>query len=645
MQESPKNIIELKEKLVETVDFSIALSEKLENLPAKPGVYLFKDRNNRIIYIGKAKSLRNRVRSYFQNGRVEGAKLARLVANIHDLEFIVTDSEIEALILEANLVKEYKPRYNVNLKDDKSFPYIRVTNEPFPRIFPTRKIVRDGSRYFGPYTDVGSMKDLLKTVKRIFPIRSCNLNLTQKTIEAKKFKVCLDYHIKKCLGPCEGLISQEEYARIVQDVVNFINGRDRQVVRELKARMEAYAANQQYEMAAHIRDQIGFIEAFQYKQKVVTDDLMDRDILTAAVEDEDACGVVFKVRDGKVIGRQHFYLSGVEEENLSSIITSFLKQYYLKADFIPEEIYLPCPVEDSEFIEQWLQERRPGRVKLIVPKIGEKAKLVEMCNRNAKLLLMELKLQKMKAKDYIPHSVQALQRDLRLKHPPRRIEAFDISNIMGTDAVASMVTFVDGQPRKSDYRRFKIRTKSTPDDFAMMAEVIQRRYSRLQKENQEFPDLILVDGGKGQLSAALQVLNQLGIQEQPIVALAKRLDEVFVPGVSEAQNIPKTSSGLKLLQRIRDESHRFALDYHQRLRKKRTIQSALDLIPGIGKVRRKALIKHFGSVKRVKEASVEELSQVEGINPALAKTIWQFFHTEDKMPSCPTAKITNESES
>ncbi len=602
------------------------LQEKLNALPQKPGVYLFKDSRGKIIYIGKAKSLRNRVRSYFQAGRIEGPKLQRLVSRIADVEIIVTDSEMEALILEMNLVKEYKPRYNVNLKDDKSFPYIRVTNEPYPRIFPTRKIVRDGSRYFGPYTDVAQMRALLKTIGRIFPIRSCNYDINEETIRKGKYKVCLDYHIKKCDGPCEGLISEQEYQQIVNQVVNFINGRDQLVVQELTEKMKDLAARRKFEEAARIRDRIKFIENFQYKQKVVTDDFKDRDVVAVALEDEDACGVIFKIREGKIIGRQHYYLNGVFKDAFDEVVASFVKQYYLKADFIPKEIYLPAEIPEQDQVETWLSERAGGPVKIIVPKQGERAKLVAMCGKNAQLLLKELQLQKARAKDRPPHSVQALQRDLHLKHPPRRIEAFDISNIQGTDPVASMVCFVDGVAKKSDYRRFKIRSKQTPDDFAMMREAIARRYGGSLAEKLPLPDLILVDGGKGQLSAALQALKDVGKADIPVVALAKRLDEVFVPGQSEPQNIPRTSSGLKLLQRLRDESHRFANTFHRELRKKRTAVSELENIPGIGPARRRALLKYYGSVQAIREASVDDLLLVDGINEELARAIWDYFH-------------------
>ena len=604
-----------------------SLQEKLEQLPRSPGVYLFKDKKQKIIYVGKASVLRNRVRSYFQSSRNLDPKTRRLVTRVHDLETIITDSEMEALILEANLIKEYRPRYNVNLKDDKSFPYIRVTNEPFPRIFPTRKIVKDGSRYFGPYTDVKKMRDLLKVAKRIFPIRSCNLDLNEKNIVAGKFKVCLDYHINRCPGPCEGLISTKDYAEIVQHVINFINGRDRIVLQNLQVKMERFAENLEFEKAAQVRDQIQNLKRFQYRQKMVTPEDIDRDLFAIYSEENDACAVVFKIREGRIIGRHHHFLTGVEGEPLEKILTHLLIRYYQHADFIPGEIYIPHKISDGNHIEQWLRERSEETVKLIVPIRGEKAKLLEMAQHNAKLLLQELKLQKMKEKDFVPHVLQALQRDLHLPRLPKKIEAFDISNISGTDPVASLVTFINGQAAKSEYRRFKIRGKSTPDDFAMMAEVIERRYSRLLRERKDLPDLILVDGGKGQLSAAVNVLKKLDLANQPIIALAKRLDEVYLPGDPDPQNIPKTSSALRLLQRIRDESHRFAVEFHRNLRRKRAKYSELDEIPGVGEKRKRQLIRHFGSLKNLKTASVADIKKVEGIPEPLAEKIWRFFRS------------------
>jgi excinuclease ABC subunit C len=606
--------------------------EKLDLLSKKPGVYLFRNKQGELIYVGKAKVLRSRVRSYFQEGRPRDAKTARLVSQIADLETIITDSEVEALILESNLVKEYKPRYNINLKDDKTFPYIRVTKEAFPRIFPTRKLIRDGSRYFGPYTDATAMRELLKTVKQLFPLRSCNLALTEETIQQGKFRVCLNYHIKKCHGPCEGHISREEYQRTIDFIVAFIEGKSTAVVEAMTREMHTAAAERKFEVAARLRDQVQAVQSFHQRQKVLDPTLRDRDIIAIAAEEGDACCVVFQVREGKIIGRHHFFLSGIADENLSSVTAAFVKQYYITREYVPSEILLPAALGDEAVpIRTWLSDKRRAAVELIFPQRGEKAQLLKMCDRNARLLLQEMLLQREKSQDdYTPPSLKALQRELALEKLPLRIEAFDISNIQGTDPVASMVCFVNGKSHRSDYRHFRIRSKSTPDDFAMMREAVSRRYSRLQKEEQAFPDLILIDGGKGQLNAALDALHSLGIVNQPVIALAKRLDEVFVPGETESRYIRRDSPGLRLLQRVRDEAHRFAITFHRSLRKRRTLVSELETIPGVGKVRRNALLKTFKSVKKIREAGIEELGTVAGIPEKLAETIWRFYHqTED----------------
>ncbi len=602
--------------------------QKLEQLPRKPGVYLYKDKTGTVIYVGKAKILRNRVRSYFNKGRTEGIKTFRLISRIDDLETIVTDSEMEALILEMNLIKEYKPRYNVSLKDDKSFPYIRITKEEFPRIFPTRKIIKDGSRYFGPYTDVRQMRGLLKHINKIFSIRSCRFPINAATVAAKKHKVCLDSHIKKCDGPCEGLVSQTEYAKMIDQVVNFINGRDKLVVRALMENMRFLAQKQRFEDAARIRDRIKFIENFQVRQKVITDDFKDRDVIAVTVEDESACGMIFKIREGKIIGRNHFFLDGVMQDAYAEVVSAFVKQYYLKADFVPREIFLPVAIAGQEQVQQWLCEIAGHNVHLLTPQKGEKAKLVTMGNKNAKLLLQEMLLRKERFKNKAPHAVEALKRDLFLDKLPRRIEAFDISNIQGTDPVASMVCFVDGVAKKSDYRKFKIRSGNTPDDFRMMKEAITRRYSGSLSKSMPWPDLILIDGGKGQLNAAVAALKEIGKEDMAIISLAKRLDEVFMPGETESYYLPRTSSALKLVQKLRDESHRFAITFHRSLRRKRTATSELEKVEGIGPAKRKALIKFFGSVDAIRQASVDDLTLVDGMNRELSLRVWDYFNIE-----------------
>ncbi len=607
--------------------FSQSIRDKLNLLSKKPGVYLFRNKSGELIYVGKAKVLRNRVRSYFQAGRPRDAKTARLVSQIADLETIITDSEVEALILESNLVKEYKPRYNINLKDDKSFPYIRVTNEPFPRIFPTRKLIRDGSRYFGPYTDATSMRDLLKTVKQLFPLRSCNLPLTEESIQQHKYRVCLNYHIKKCHGPCEAHISREEYQKTIDFIVAFIEGKSNAVVEAMTREMTTAAANRRFEEAARLRDQLQAVQAFHQRQKVLDPNLRDRDIIAIATAEGDACCVVFQVREGKIIGRHHFFLANIDDDQPTAVTAAFVKQYYLSRGYIPAEILLPAGLgEESAAIRAWLTDKRGAAVELSVPQRGEKAQVLKMCDRNARLLLQDMQLQREQSQDYTAGSVKALQRDLAMEKLPLRIEAFDISNIQGTDPVASMVCFVNGKAHRSDYRHFRIRSKSTPDDFAMMQEAVSRRYRRLLDEQKPLPDLILIDGGKGQLNAALAALESLGITSQAIVALAKRLDEVFAPGESESRNIRRDSAGLRLLQRVRDEAHRFAITFHRSLRKRRTLVSELEAIPGVGKARRDALLKAFKSVKKIREAEANELQTLAGIPARLAQTIWSHYH-------------------
>lgn len=597
------------------------IEKKLKSVPRKPGVYLLKDGTGSILYVGKAKALRDRLRSHFKPGRDEEPKHRLMMRRVRDFEFIVTDSEVEALILEANFVKEHRPRYNINLKDDKSYPYIRVTDEVFPRVFVTRKIIRDGSRYFGPYTDVGSMRQLIAAIRRIFPVRSCRFQISEETIRAKKHRVCLNYHIGRCRGPCEGLVSREEYLWDVEQVVSFIQGKKDRLVETLTRRMAHLAGERQYEEAARLRDEIRSIDTFHERQKVVDDVKADRDLIAVAAEGEDACCVTFDVRDGKITNRHHFYLDGVEDESERDIISSFVKQYYIRKEFIPAEVFLAADVNEIEELEAWLSGKRGGRVRIFVPRRGKKAGLMDMVTRNARLLLEELKIQKTRSEEWIAPSLRALAEDLRLPNPPKRIEAFDVSNIAGQDAAASMVVFENAKPKKSEYRKFRIKTVQGIDDYQMMAEAVRRRLTRLLREEKPLPDLILVDGGKGQLSTAVSVLASLNLTGLPVIGLAKRLEEVFLPGIMEPQNIAKSSASLRLLQRIRDEAHRFAVAYHRSLRKKRTIASELDRIDGIGELRRKALLQAFGSLDGVKKATVEEIAGVKGMNRKVAERV------------------------
>jgi len=601
----------------------LSLGEKLDSLPAKPGVYQFKNPDAKVIYVGKAQNLRNRVRQYFQKSRALDPKLDALVSKIADVELIVTDSEVEALILEANLIKKLKPRYNVLLKDDKSFPYIVITHEPFPRVFVTRKIIRDGSRYFGPYTDVKTMRFALKTVRDIFMIRSCNYDLTAESIARGRFKICLDYHIRKCEGPCEAKVSAEHYNSMIDKVAKVLRGKTDDAVASLQSEMNQLSEDLRFEEAAKTRDRLRALSVYNEKQKVVEMKEVDRDIIALALKEDDACGVVFKVRDGKVLGSHHYYLSNVEGKTEGVALESLLERYYLDNEDIPGEISLSSDVNSVDVIQTWLAGRRKAPVNVDVPKAGDKLRLVGMVKKNAEFLLEELQLQKMKRGDFIPHSVQSLQRDLRLSAPPRRIECFDISNIQGSDTVASMVVYVDAKPKKSEYRKFKIRSVEGPDDFASMREVVERRYSRLIEEGGTSPDLIVVDGGKGQLSSAVAVLQGLNYSGIPIIGLAKRLEEVFLPGQSDPLLIPRTSSSLKLLQQIRDEAHRFAITYHRTLRSKRILKTELDLIKGVGKKRATELLESFGSVQGVKFATEEQIAEIVG--PKLASEIKEYF--------------------
>lgn len=612
---------------MEEIKINTELSTKLENLPSTPGVYQFKDDKGKLLYVGKAKILKNRVRQYFQS-RPQTGRLATMISKIRDVEIITTDNEVEALILELNLINELKPRYNVNFKDDKSYPYIVITNEPFPRVFPTRKKRSDGSRYFGPYTDVKNMRFALKSIRDIFMIRSCSLNLTQETISKGKFKVCLDYHIKKCEGPCEGLVSQEDYNIMIDEVAKLLNGKTSSLLKEMQQRMNFYASEMLFEKAAKLRDKINAVDVYSSKQKMVDDEIIDKDIFAFDRQDNDGCGMVLKIRDGKVIGKTHFYMNNMLEKSDEEIMKNLLMEYYSKTDFIPDEIFLLNETEDDTAVREWLEKKKGSKVDMVIPKIGEKYKLVFMVKKNARLMLDELILTKMK-RDFTPPSVDALKRDLKLTKLPRRIECYDISHMQGTDTVASMVVFLDGKPKKSDYRKFKIQSVSNetgqPDDFLSMREVIHRRFKRYaeskeetkeesKKQDESFssvPDLVIIDGGKGQLSSAVQVLDDLGIKNINIIGLAKRLEEVFLPGDSDPQTIPKTSSGLKLLQRVRDEAHRFAVTFHKSLRDKRTLSSELTSIPGVGEKLAKKLLSQFGSVEMLKEKINSDFETIE----------------------------------
>jgi len=599
-----------------------SLENKLKNLPVKPGVYQFLNDKGKVLYVGKARNLKNRVRSYFHS-KPDNAKTEALRKKIRDLELVVTDTEVEALVLESNLIKELKPRYNVDLKDDKSFPFIKVTSEPYPRVYSTRRVIKDGSKYFGPYTSAKSMKAALRMVNEIFRIRSCKYDINDESIANKKYKLCLDYHIKKCDGPCEGFVSQKEYNEMVDEVVKVIRGKTDELIKELEVKMNSASEKMDYEKAAEIRDKLDRLKAISSKQKIVSNDFEDRDVISIAYEDKDSACSIFNIRNGKLVGKKQLKLGLKGGEKPGEIYNSAIKFYYGEHTEIPREILLETEPSDLEVLEEWLNLRAEKRVKFIVPKRGELKSLVKMCGVNATHQLKEIQLQKMKKEGNVPYALSALQRDLRLKKLPRRIECFDNSNIQGADAVAGMVVFVDGKPKKSEYKKFIIKEVEGPDDFASMREVINRRYTRVLENGDSLPDLIIVDGGKGQLSSSVDVLNNLGIKQYNIIGLAKRLEEVFFLGKHEPESIPKTSSGLKLLQKIRDEAHRFAITFHRSRRSKRTIKTELTDIKGIGAATAQKLLKVLGSVEAIKRSDHQELEEVVGTQKA--KLIKNYF--------------------
>lgn len=614
--------------LSDNIEINPELSEelwnKLASLPTKPGVYLHKDKTGKIIYVGKAKNLRNRVRSYFQQGRIVDAKTKAMIGHIFTFDYIVVDSEDEAFILEDNLIKQNKPKYNIMLRDDKTFPYIKITNEEFPKVFSTRKKYKDGAKYFGPYTDVYSMKMLIRLIRSLFYIRTCNLKLTEDSISKNKFRVCLDYHIHKCEGPCVGFVSKEQYNENIKKAFQILNGKTKELEQMLEEQMLAYSEDMKFEEAGIIKDKLLKLKDFSSRQKIVSNDLKDRDIFGISRLDDYLCSVIFTVREGKIIGRKDFIVKNTLNSSVSELIQKTVENWYLNTDFLPREIFLPEEPEDLEYISDWLAKRFGKTVSILIPQLGDKRKLVEMANSNAELILRDYVTAMENREKVIPQMVQALQRDLHLTKPPLRIECFDNSHIQGTDLVSSMVVFENGKPKKSDYRKFKNETVQTNDDFATMKEVVTRRYKRVLAENTPLPDLIVIDGGKGQLSAAVEVLHELQIENKvKIIGLAKRLEEVFFPGKSEAILLPKASSSLRLLQLIRDEAHRFAITFHRKLRDKRTLQTQLTEIEGIGEKKSEKLLKHFGSVKKIKEASQEQIAEL--LNAKDAEKIISFF--------------------
>ncbi|MCK8824080.1 excinuclease ABC subunit UvrC [Fuchsiella alkaliacetigena] len=599
------------------------LKRELANLPTEPGVYLMKNKAGQVIYVGKAKSLRKRVRSYFQKSRQHSFKTKALVKRIADFDYLVTDSEVEALILEANLIKKHNPKFNIRLKDDKSYPYLKITaQEDYPRVFMTRTVKKDGAKYFGPYTDVRAVNKTLKLIQDLFPLRDCKKKITK---ESREDRPCLNYHIENCLGPCVKSLNLEQYRQLIEEIILFLEGQHNDLIKQLKQRMKAKAKERDFEEAAELRDQIEAIKKLTEQQKVVSPDFANQDIIATAVKEDLACVEVLIIRNGRLMGEEDFIMEGTSTAELAETLTAFLKQYYMNADYIPQEVVVEQEIKEQEVIEDWLNEKRGSRVYLRIPQRGVKRQLVNMAQRNAKYNLKDYLLKSDYQQRKPIKAVQELRTYLDLDKVPLRIEGFDVSNTQGSQAVASLVVFENGTAKKSDYRRFKIKTVSGPDDYAMLQEVVQRRYSRLLAEDEDFPDLILIDGGKGQLNAVRKILRKLGKAEQTVISLAKREEEVFIPGEKEPLVLPKNSEALYLLQRVRDEAHRFALNYHRRLRSRRVTQSMLDDIPGIGQKRREALLQHFGSLDKIRKAGLEELSEVTGISDKLATAVYNYL--------------------
>lgn len=605
------------------------LQDKLALLPTDPGVYLMLNEAGEVIYVGKAVNLRNRVRSYFQKSSTQPIKVQALVEHIADLEYIVTDSEMEALILENNLIKKHSPRYNVRLKDDKTYPYIKVTvQETFPRVLMVRKRLPDGARYFGPYTDVTVVKKTLAFLRTLFPVRSCNKAIEEGAQE----RPCLNYHIGRCLAPCAGLVSKEEYGTMISEVLLFLEGRIDRLIPQLTKEMHQASERLEYEKAARFRNQIRGLQSLAEKQKIVAEHAEDQDYVGYARHGELVCAQVFFVRSGKLIGREHFLLECSADEEEGEILRGFLQQYYEEASYIPREIFTPVAVDQAAVMEDWLGNLRGSRVYLRRPQRGAKKHLLDLVIKNAQIVLDETRSRGSFKQRALERALQDLQELVQLPEPPNRIEAFDISNLQGSNVVASLVVWENGDFKSSDYRRFRIRgVEGAPNDYAAMREAVGRRFRRgLQEQSGEsleqkfaaFPDLVLIDGGKGQLGVALEVRQELDLII-PFLSLAEKREEIYLEGQSQPVVWPLDSPGLLLLRRIRDEAHRFALTYHRNLRGKATRGSVLDAIPGVGPKRKKELIRHFGTIKKIRAATIDELSEVTGISAKLAAEIYQ----------------------
>ena len=603
------------------------IQEELKKLPGKPGVYLMHDETDKIIYVGKAISLKNRVRQYFQSSRNKGAKIEQMVTHISRFEYIVTDSELEALVLECNLIKEHRPTYNTMLMDDKAYPFIKVTvQEPFPRVMLARRVQKDKAKYFGPYTSAGAVKDTIELIRKLYFIRSCNRRLPK---DIGKERPCLNYHIHQCKAPCQGYISKEEYRKSVEEVLHFLNGNYDPILEKLKAQMEEASEALEFERAIEYRELINSVQKIAQKQKITDTAGDDRDIVAVSKDLEDAVVQVFFIRNGRLIGRDHFYLKLVDKETKAEILSSFIKQFYAGTPYIPGQIMLPEEIPDHEIIEEWLTRKKEHKVHLVIPKKGTKEKLVELAEKNARMVLTKDKERIKREEGRTIGAVKELQNLLGLTGL-NRMEAYDISNTNGFESVGSMVVYEKGKPKRNDYRKFKIKGVKGANDYASMNEVLTRRFKRAIEGSSGFdiyPDLIMMDGGRGQVNIALEVLDQLGLKI-PVCGMVKDdhhntrglyYNNVEIP-------IDTHSEGFKLITRVQDEAHRFAIEYHRSLRSKAQVSSVLDAIEGVGPVRRKALMKHFQDIEKIRNASVEELCRADGITETVAVNIYKYFH-------------------
>ena len=624
-------MLTMESRNMENSNFDI--QEELKKLPGKPGVYLMHDEKDEIIYVGKAISLKNRVRQYFQSSRGKSVKIEQMVTHITRFEYIVTDSELEALVLECNLIKEHRPKYNTMLMDDKAYPFIKVTvDEPFPRIMMARRMVKDKAKYFGPYTSAGAVKDTIELIRKLYKVRSCNRRLPRDT---GKERPCLNYHIHQCNAPCQGYVSQETYRKSIDEVLRFLGGNYDVVLKELEEKMMKASEDLEFEKAIEYRELLGSVKKIAQKQKITDTAGNDRDILAAATDKEDAVVQVFFIRGGRLIGRDHFYLKLSGDETTGEIISSFIKQFYAGTPYIPAELMTQTEIEDGEVLEEWLSQKRGHRVHIRVPKKGTKEKLVELAEKNAALVLSKDRERLKREEGRTIGAVKEIARLLGLEHL-NRMEAYDISNISGFASVGSMVVYQKGKPKRNDYRKFRIKSVQGPDDYASMKEVLTRRFRHGLEEREEgketgsftaFPDLILMDGGKGQVGIALQVLDELHLNI-PVCGMVKD-DSHRTRGLyynNKELPIDRNSEGFKLITRIQDEAHRFAIEFHRKLRSKEQVHSVLDDIPGVGPARRKDLMKHFASLDEIRQADVEDLKKLPSMNEKSAQEVYKFFH-------------------